>query len=189
MTTEKKNEGNGLAVGLALLLGIVGLIGFCVECGGRSAECGIDQARDTVREVVWDTIPYYYPVPKDSAVVRYITEKLPVASGEEVNFPTKSQLDGGTGTEDCDSVKDSANVVIPITQKHYEDSTYSAWVSGYKPSLDSLKVYPRTEVRTITIHVKERRRWNFGVSGGIGVVYDGGWHCGPCANMGVSFSF
>ena len=39
---------------------------------------------------------------------------------------------------------DTAKVVadIPIVQKEYsDDSTYTAWVSGYRPSLDSINIY------------------------------------------------
>ena len=35
---------------------------------------------DTVRTTWVDTIPYYLPVPKDSTVIKYITEVLPVVT-------------------------------------------------------------------------------------------------------------
>lgn len=62
------------------------------------------------------------------------------------------------------------SVEIPITQKVYEDSLYTAYVSGYHPCLDSIKVRERivttriTETRTET----EYRRWNIGVTAGYG---------------------
>ena len=46
-------------------------------------------------------------------------------------------------------------VNIPITQKQYCDSTYTAWVSGYKPSLDSIRLYKKREVVTINKIIKE----------------------------------
>lgn len=193
MTTKKSDEGNGVAMGIAMLIGSIGMIAFCVACVFALVRCvpsgKTNQVVDTIHEVVWDTIPYYYPEPKDSAVVRYITEKLPIATGEEVNSLTINHLENMNEMVDSDSVKDSVEVVIPITQKHYGDSTFSAWVSGYKPSLDSIYVFPRKEVQTITITTKEQKRWSIGVSGGIGVVYDGSWHCGPGINIGVTYSF
>lgn len=49
---------------------------------------------------------------------------------------------------------ESGEVVIPIEQRCYrEKGVYDAWVSGYKPSLDSIKTYPRVEYRTITNNV------------------------------------
>lgn len=180
MTTKKNDESNGIAMGIAMLIGSIGMIAFCVACIFALVRCipseKTNQAVDTTREVVWDTIPYYYPVPKDSIVINYITEKLPIAIGD-------------SAYSNDSTYRDSIEVVLPITQKHYEDSTFSAWVSGYNPALDSIYVYPRTEIQTITIHTTQRKRWNFGVSGGIGVVYDGGWHCGPGINIGVTYSF
>ena len=42
--------------------------------------------------------------------------------------------------DSIDTMKAIAN--IPIMQKEYsDDSTYTAWVSGYKPNLDSINVY------------------------------------------------
>ena len=193
MTTKKNDEGNGIAMGIAMLIGSIGMIAFCVACIFALVRCvpsgKTNQVVDTIHEVVWDTIPYYYPEPRGSIVVGYITEKLPIANRKETNSLIKSQLEDSTKKTDSDSVKDSVEVVIPITQKHYEDSTFSAWVSGYEPNLDSIKVYQRKEIQTITITTKEQKRWSIGVSGGIGVVYDGSWHCGPGVNVGVSYSF
>lgn len=49
-------------------------------------------------------------------------------------------------------VKDSLNheYIIPKTQKHYKDSLYEAWVSGYTPNLDSINIYNNTKFVTIT---------------------------------------
>jgi hypothetical protein len=103
-------------------------------------------------------------------VLKYITERLSVI--------------------DTIEVADSVEVKLPITQKHYEDSAYSAWVSGYRPNLDSIKVYRRKEREVITINIKEAKRWNIGVSGGMGMVYDGNeWHCGPGINIGITYNF
>ena len=50
-----------------------------------------------------------------------------------------------------DSVFIGNDVVIPIEQRHYaKENIYDAWVSGYRPSLDSIFVYPKTEDRYIT---------------------------------------
>ena len=70
-------------------------------------------------------------------------------------------------------VCDTICVPIPITQREYSDSLYTAWVSGYNPSLDSIEVYSRVLKETIynetTITRKEKsRRWNVGIVGGYG---------------------
>lgn len=172
-------EGNGKAIGIAMLIGSMGMIALCLMCIVALIKCvpseKTNQLADTIHEVVWDTIPYYQPTPVDSIVTKTIIDRVRVADTTKVM--------------DTLTVYDSVDVVLPITQKHYEDSTFSAWVSGYEPNLDSIKVYQRKEIQTITIRTTERKKWNFGVSGGIGVVYDGGWHCGPGVNIGVTYSF
>ncbi len=46
---------------------------------------------------------------------------------------------------------DTAWITVPRTQKRYEDSTYTAWVSGYEAKLDSIHVYRRTVTRTVAV--------------------------------------
>lgn len=111
------------------------------------------EATSTV--TVTDTIPYYKPVAKDSLVVRYETVKLPaVRDTVRDSLIYKDTL-----------VHDSVNVILPITQKKYEDSTYTAWVSGFRPNLDSINIYRKTVYKTIT---EKPRRFGIGVMGGYG---------------------
>lgn len=46
---------------------------------------------------------------------------------------------------------DTVWATVPRTQKRYEDSTYTAWVSGYEARLDSIHVYRRTVTRTVPV--------------------------------------
>ncbi|MFR8837991.1 DUF6808 domain-containing protein [Bacteroides nordii] len=130
----------------------------------RQQEPSLPSGPDTVNYV--DTIPFYYPVPKDSVVIRYETAKLPIKKDtceakQDTCFP------------------DSAEVVIPITQKSYEDSLYQLWVSGYDVKLDSIKVNAR--MREIRIPVPgKQKRWGIGLQAGYG--YPNGWYVG----VGVS---
>ena len=46
--------------------------------------------------------------------------------------------------------KVSENVLkLPITQKYYNTDSYQAWVSGYKPNLDSINVFNKVVERTV----------------------------------------
>lgn len=38
---------------------------------------------------------------------------------------------------------------LPITQKYYNTDSYQAWVSGYKPNLDSINVFNKVVERTV----------------------------------------
>ena len=71
-----------------------------------------------------------------------------------------------------DTIRDSIEVPIPIVQKRYEDSLYTAWVSGYDPALDSIDLRLPTITETITkTIVKPSPLITFGVQvgGGYGV--------------------
>lgn len=45
---------------------------------------------------------------------------------------------------------DNGECLIPISQRYYKDSIYEAWVSGYKPSLDSINITHKTINNIIT---------------------------------------
>ena len=49
-----------------------------------------------------------------------------------------------------DTIRDSIDVPVPIVQKRYDDSLYTAWVSGFEPNLDSIRLYQPTIVETVT---------------------------------------
>jgi hypothetical protein len=54
-----------------------------------------------------------------------------------------------------DTIRDSIDVPIPIVQKRYEDSLYTAWVSGFEPKLDSIRLYTPEIMTTVTKTVYE----------------------------------
>lgn len=79
------------------------------------------------------------------------------------------------------------DTVVLREQAYYEDSLYRAWVSGYRPRLDSLMVFPKTVYQTVTndiYHtiVPKRKRWGLGLQAGYG--YPCGWYAG----VGVSYN-
>lgn len=110
---------------------------------------------DITTKISYDTIPYYVPVPVDSYITRYEVVKLPaVRDTLRDSLIYKDTL-----------IYDSVNVIVPITQKKYEDSTYVAYVSGYKPQLDSISIYRENNYKTIT---EKSGRWGIGITGGYG---------------------
>lgn len=104
---------------------------------------------DTTRATVVDTVPYVKPVARDSVVVRYVRVKV-AADGDK---PHDASL--GLSEPLLGEAKDSVSVDVPIVQKRYSDSTYTAWVSGYEAKLDSIRVYKKREVVTINKIIKE----------------------------------
>lgn len=61
-------------------------------------------------------------------------------------------------------------VIIPISQKVYKDSSYTAWVSGYRPRLDSIKVVNSVVTRNV---VRPAKRLGVGIQGGVGMTPKG----------------
>lgn len=92
--------------------------------------------------------------------------------------------------EDSIIVKDDSLLVLPMQQRHYKGENYEAWVSGYRPQLDSVWVFPET--RYITKEVKVQRkptRWGIGIQAGYGVgVNSGQVTAFPYIGVGISYN-
>lgn len=86
---------------------------------------------DTTSVLIIDTLT----VPKDSIVekTRYIDSLVMV--------PVDSTV----------LVNDTLYTFIQLKQHHFGSKEADIWVKGYKVSLDSLKVYPKTRVETVTV--------------------------------------
>lgn len=136
---------------------------------------------DTV--TVYDTIKVRKPVAVDSTVIRYQTVTIPAAPIQHPqpspSTPLENRIVRITEHDTVtialtDTVHDSVSIQLPITQKVYADSTYKAYVSGFKPSLDSIFIRQRTDVITNTVYLNARRkRWGIGLSAGYGYGLDG----------------
>lgn len=77
---------------------------------------------------------------------------------------------------------DTVSVVIPIESKEYRDSTYHAYVSGYRASLDSVKVFPATIYRTKIVKQKAKKSFGVGLQAGYGI---GGAYFGIGVNYNI----
>lgn len=141
--------------------------------------------------VVHDTIPSIAPLETEVKELPSIAARLPVA----LSSHDKSSASIDTGRvqlyanrvevdDDSDHPPDSIDVLVPMTQKVYEDSTYRAYVSGFNASLDSIFVFQRTEYITNTRVVKSKpKRFSIGVQAGYGITPKG---FQPYVGLGVS---
>ena len=157
-----------LIAGLLLYAIAAFLVGFKA---GREYERArlplVTVVRDTVTER--DSLPYFYPVPKDSTVIRYVTVAVP-ATPE--NVPATPENVPGIANNDNLFANNatSDSLTIPIERRVYqEDSTYYAVVTGpalgdQHPSLDTLLVYRTTTTITQTNEVTAYKafRWSLG---------------------------
>lgn len=85
------------------------------------------------------------------------------------------------------TVHDTTYVALEREIKGYSGEDYQAQVSGIEPSLDWIKVFPKTAYITNT--VVEKRRWSWGVTAGPGVLWDGSFHGGVCIVAGLQYTF
>ena len=118
-----------------------------------------------MRDTIVDTIKVVKPIAVDSLVTRYkVVEVERVKDTTIVN-------------EVSEVVFDTIQVRLPIESKHYTSINYDAWVSGYEPQLDSIKVYQR-EVKT------KQSRWSIGLQGGVGMTPRG---VQPYIGIGIGY--
>ncbi len=84
-------------------------------------------------------------------------------------------------------------VEVPIEVQHYKEEDYEAQVSGWHPSLDWIKVYPKTAIVTQWADPpapKRKPRVGFGITAGAaGVWTSEGWKAGPGAAAGITLEF
>lgn len=150
-----------------------------------------------VTDTLWRTriVVSSHPKAKDSVVVRYTTvrKSRPEESGLRQSPGTKGLTEDST--RNVSALVSESDFEVPIVQKVYEDSTYTAWVSGYECSLDSIHLKIRSP--TITrAHYRTKfdiasppgqqsaRRVNLGIQGGLGITPKG---LQPYLGFGIGF--
>lgn len=179
-----------------ILLALAGLTAFFV--GFFIGKDRTNKPPGTVtetKETTVDTILYYAPMPQSELALGTHRYSLPTNRFFAEAKRQADNLGGGVGGEprqrgDKDSIcedsiihstvygagaggeprysKDSAIVELPITQRHYADSTYEAWVSGpVDPQLDSIRVFAPTTIITKR-EWKPPKRWHIGITAGYG---------------------
>lgn len=163
------------AVLIVTLCSIIALMGVWVwgyDTGKKSVRADVSKV-DTTKSVS----------PKESSVKSAGTISVPVKLAlkdpDEPELPentilifTPSKFKGDSteriadkGAEfDRTASKDTLRAVVPLVQKTFKDSNYTAYVSGFMPKLDSIEVYNKVVVRKETKY----RRWNIGITGGVG---------------------
>lgn len=116
----------------------------------KQTKTEIVEVRDTIEKISYDTIFLARPVAYKVKEIKHDTVRI------------------------TDVKHDSVDVILPVIQKEYRDSTYSAWVSGYQDvNLDSIEIYQKnifTEINN-TKYVTKYKNRPFGFSIGLGGTY------------------
>ena len=110
MAEENKNEAG-------LIAALLGVMLFCMVAGFmfgsayvRARMPDITERTDTT--TVFDTIPYYKPIPKDSIVLKYVQVPVPVNAQE--NYADANENP---------AKPDTATISIPIERLVYEEDS------------------------------------------------------------------
>lgn len=151
---------------IGLVLGSILASAFlrqCVRCDTGEVET----VTDTL--VIVDTVTERYPVP----VKETVTDTMLVAVRDTV------------------MLRDTAYIVLGMTQRYYRGLGYEAWVSGYRPRLDSCRVFPRTVyISSSAVSREPVKRWGIGIQAGYGMgLSDGQVKAFPYIGVGISWNF
>ena len=150
---------------LALLLAISAALNI-IYIRARVSGGADGQARtDTVRLV--DTLRYVSPAPTRDTIIRYVRVRLPSTPPATDN--PGSPVNPGNSAESAEkAAADTAAVIIPITSRTYSTPEFTATVSGYQPSLDSIAIHAPRTIITNNPPAAKSKPWGIGIAAGIG---------------------
>lgn len=157
----------------AVVAGFIGLVLGCILASVFLRQCvrcdteEVETVTDTL--IIVDTVTERYPEP----VKETVTDTMLVAVRDTV------------------MLRDTAYIVLGMTQRYYKGPDYEAWVSGYRPRLDSLRVFPSTVyINSSTVSREPVRRWGLGIQAGYGIGFSNGQvKAFPYIGVGISYNF
>lgn len=160
--TARRNCALGAALALAALLLLSGYLLGKRTARATEPECIVQV--DTLR--ICDTLRIEKPVPVEVRVV----DTMLVAVADTIRL------------------SDTVYLRLPREIKQYEDSLYRAQVSGYRPALDWIEVYPQTVYLTKVVKTQDIKRWGVGLQAGYGAyVAAGQVRLAPYLGVGISY--
>lgn len=160
------------------LIYILGLIigAFLVSLFWRRCADNTEVVTDTIFKVV----KVDRPIVRESTIVKYKVVRLPIAK-DTICVSSRKCISVS------DTIKDSVFVEVPIEQKVYSDSNYTAWVSGYHPRLDSISITQKEiSFHKLVNNSKGSKRLYLGIQVGYGITPRG---MQPYLGIGVSYRF
>lgn len=146
---------------LALLLAISAALNIIYIRARVSGGADGQTRPDTVRLV--DTLRYVSPAPTRDTIIRYVRVRLPSTPPAPVNPGNSAE-----SAEKAAADTDTAAVIIPITSRTYSTPEFTATVSGYQPSLDSITIHAPRTIITNNPPAAKSKPWGIGIAAGIG---------------------
>lgn len=117
---------------------------------------------DTVRLV--DTLRYVSLSPVRDTIIRYVRVPVELPRPDNPANPVNS----AESDEKAAAGTDTAAVMIPITSRTYSTPEFTATVSGYQPSLDSITIHAPRTIITNNPPAAKSKPWGIGIAAGIG---------------------
>ena len=152
---------------LALLLAISAAYNIIYIRARMSGGTDGQTRTDTVRLV--DTLRYVSPAPVRDTIIRYVRVRLTSTPPAPDN--PGSPINPGNSAESAEKAAadtDTAAVIIPITSRTYSTPEFTATVSGYQPSLDSITIHAPRTIITNNPPAAKSKPWGIGIAAGIG---------------------
>lgn len=132
---------------------------------------------------------YKLPEPEIKTIVDtlVVTDTLTITEFVEVRREVRDTMWIDVG--DIITVHDTTYLPLPREYVTYQDSSYRAVVSGFRPRLEELEMYPQKEIVTIqtekTIVVPDKKRFGVGIQAGYGITPAG---FQPYLGVGLSYN-
>ena len=154
---------------LSLLLAISAALNIIYIRARAKGGAATDFRPDTVR--ITDTMRFISPAHTRDTIIRYVRvgafckTPAPDNPGNPANPGTQQQAASAANTPPADT---AAAVLLPITQRTYTAPEYTAYVSGYLPSLDSITLHTQRTVITQPPPAAKNKPWSIGIAAGVG---------------------
>ena len=137
--------------------------------------------------IIRDTVHIARPQPAATDTVGTVSIPVPVSPDRH----------NGTVSTDTLRITDTVYIRLPIEQRYYTGPHYEAWVSGYRPRLDSLRI--RTEALRLTTATTvthtatatqqpKPKRWGIGIHLGYGLTIASKPEFHPYIGIGISYN-
>lgn len=112
------------------------------------------------------------PIVMENVVVTADTIVIRDTVTIERPIPTLVRVKDTIVVHTTDTLMRDVVVSLPREEKVYEDSTFRAVVSGYRPALDTFQVFNNHSVVKVTERITPPR-WSIGLQGGFGITPKG----------------
>lgn len=138
--------------------------------GERPPEVTVKSDTITIRDTIYVSTPQL----ADTKSLGFTPVTLPIWAPPAKDTPRSQRPESDELPSEVDEPAeteppDSATVNIPIEQRHYASDEYEVWVSGWNPSIDSLRIYRQAQQIATTTEVTrwKTRRWGLSIGAGL----------------------